>query len=245
MASSSSAPTIPPSPESQSQPQTNGPSVDKYNNKNPLIHTVALGVTPLAILALFLPPRRLDLRAMLLGGVAIWGTNQLAHDFTGKSFAERFNSRMISISGTELPEKAKVTQARLREERERREKLRALREEMIRSGAVKASGEGLEGWTEDQKRALLEAYERQRREELQGHGADGGKEKGVLEKIWMGNATPDWKEKRDKREKEALQEGGGGYLGLITDQIAEVWGGKKTDEGDVSKGKKGEDSSKS
>ncbi|KAI1736236.1 hypothetical protein F4680DRAFT_452246 [Xylaria scruposa] len=249
MASSPSAPTIPPSAsESQSQqPQTNSPSDDRYNNKNPLVHTVALGVTPLALIALCLPPRRLDLRATMLGGVALWGTNQLAHDFSGKSFAQRFNSRMASLTGTELPEKARATQARLREEKERREKLRALREEMIKSGAVKATGEGLEGWSEDQKRALLEAYERQRRDEQQGHGVVPGKEKekGVLEKIWMGDAAPDWKEKRDKKEKEALQEGGGGYLGLITDQIAEVLGGKKTDEGDVSKRKTGEDANKS
>ncbi|KAI1754498.1 hypothetical protein F4782DRAFT_492795 [Xylaria castorea] len=243
MASSASAPTIPPSPGSQSQPQTNN------NNKNPLIHTVALGVTPLALIALFLPPRRLDLRATMLGGVALWGTNQLAHDYTGKSFAQRFSSRMASLTGTELPEKAKVTQARLREEKERREKLRALRtlrDEMIRSGAVTATGEGVEGWSEAQKRALLEAYERQRRDEQQGHGAASrkGKERGILEKVWMGDAAPDWKEKRDKKESEALREGGGGYWGLITDQIAEVWSGKKTDEGDVSKGKTGEDANK-
>ncbi|KAI0446681.1 hypothetical protein F4803DRAFT_477931 [Xylaria telfairii] len=247
MASPPSAPTIPPSSsQSQSQPQTNSPSNDQYNNKNPMIHTVALGVTPLALLALFLPPRRFDLRATTLGGVAIWGTNQLAHDYTGKSFAQRFSSRMASLAGTELPEKAKATQARLREEKERREKLRALREEMIRSGAAPAKGEGLEGWSEDQKRALLAAYERLRREELQqGPRAGGEKEKGVLEKIWMGDAEPDWKEKRDRREKEALQEGGGGYWGLITDQIAEVWSGKKSDQGDVSRGKTGEDSGKS
>ncbi|KAH8162124.1 hypothetical protein CIB48_g6127 [Xylaria polymorpha] len=188
---------------SQSQPQTNSPTGDQYNNKNPMIHTVALGVTPLALLALFLPPRRLDLRAMMLGGVATWGTNQLAHDYTEKSFVQRFSSRMASLMGTELPEKAKATQTRLREEKERREKLRALREDMIRSGAAPPKGEGLEGWTEDQKRALLTAYERQRREEQQ-HGlrVDVGKEKGILEKLWMGDAAPDWKEKRDQREKE-------------------------------------------
>ncbi|KAI0457907.1 hypothetical protein F5B21DRAFT_55907 [Xylaria acuta] len=243
----------PSSSESQSQPRANSPPGDQYGNKNDLTHTVALGVTPLALIALCLPPRRLDLRATMLGGVALWGTNRLAHDFTGKSLAQRFNSGMASLAERELPEKAKVTQARLREERERREKLRVLREEMIRSGAAKAGGEGLEGWTEDQKRALLEAYERQRREEQQGHGTVLGKEKekekekekGILEKIWMGDAAPDWKEKRDKKEKEALQEGGGGYLGLITDQIAEVWTGKKTDEGDISKRKAGEDTNKS
>ncbi|KAI1310124.1 hypothetical protein F5Y03DRAFT_50602 [Xylaria venustula] len=246
MASSSSTPTIPPPPSSPSQSQsqtTTSPAVDQYNNLNPLVHTVALGVTPLALLALFLPPRRLDLRATMLGGVALWGTNQLAHDYSGKSFAQRFSSRMALLAGTELPEKAKATQARLREEKERRERLRALREEMIQSGSAPAK---LESWSEGHKRALLEAYERQRREGTLGKAeAVAGEKKGILEKMWMGDAAPDWKEKRDQREKEALQEGGGGYLGLIMDQIAEVWGGGKKDGGDASKDEPGDDAKKS
>lgn len=241
MASSSpSAPTIPPpssSPAPQSQPRSSAsPVVDRYNNTNPLVHTVALGVTPLALLALCLPPRRLDLRATMLGGVALWGTNQLAHDYSGKSFAQRFSSRMATLSGTELPEKARETQARLREEKERRERLRALRDQMVKSGAAPAGG--LERWSGEQKRALLEAYEREQREGGQEQG-----EKGILEKIWMGDAKPDWKETRGRKEKEALKEGGGGYWGLITDQIAEVWSGKK-DEGDVSKENTGDDDAK-
>ncbi|KAI0198990.1 hypothetical protein F4808DRAFT_433751 [Astrocystis sublimbata] len=239
MASPPSAPTIPTaSTVSHSQPPT--------SEVNPLIHTVALGVTPLSIIALFLPPRRMDLRTVLLGGVAVWGTNQLAHDYSGQSFAQRFNSRMASVTGSELPEKARATQARLREEKERRQKLRALRDEMVNSGVVKATGDGLEGWTEQQKRALLEAYERQRREEQQG-SADVEKTgaRGVLGKVWMGDAPPDWKEKRDQKEKEALQEGGGGYIGLIMDQIGEVWSGSKPNEGDASKQKADEISKKS
>ncbi|KAI1354974.1 hypothetical protein F5Y01DRAFT_221577 [Xylaria sp. FL0043] len=240
------ASTIPPpsssSPSSSSQPQSQTstpPPVDQYNNKNPLIHTVALGVTPLALLALCLPPRRLDLRATMLGGVALWGTNQLAHDYSGKSFTQRFSSRMASLSGDELSEKAKETQARLREDKERRErrdKLRVLRDEMIRSGAAPAAAES---WTKEQKRALLEAYERQRGE---GEAQEGpGGVKGILQRIWMGDAAPDWKEEREKREKEALQEGGGGYLGLITEQIAEVWSAGKKNEEDGSKEKTSSD----
>ncbi|RDW88459.1 hypothetical protein BP6252_00491 [Coleophoma cylindrospora] len=47
-------------------------------------------------------------------------------------------------------------------------------------------------------------------------------ERTVLKKIWMGDAPEDWKEQRDKREREALEEGKG-YGGLIVDQIWEVW----------------------
>ncbi|KAI0801688.1 hypothetical protein GGR55DRAFT_464442 [Xylaria sp. FL0064] len=244
------ASTVPPpsspSPSSSSQPQSQtstSPPIDQYNNKNPLIHTIALGVTPLALLALCLPPRRLDLRATMLGGVALWGTNQLAHDYSGKSFTQRFSSRMASLSGNELSEKAKEMQARLREDKERRErrdKLRTLRDEMVRSGAAPAAAES---WSEEQKRALLEAYERQRREGETQEGPGGVK--GILQRIWMGDAPPDWKEKLEKREKEALQEGGGGYLGLITEQIAEVLSVGKKNEGDESKDKTSSDTKNS
>ncbi|KAI1117294.1 hypothetical protein F5Y14DRAFT_439404 [Nemania sp. NC0429] len=265
MASSPSAPTIPPptttttpsEPPSQQGATTTTTTtrpVDKYNNANPMIHTVALGVTPLALLALCLPPRRLDLRATLLGGVALWGTNQLAHDYSGKSFAQRFSARMASLTGTELPQKAVETQARLREEKERRVALRALRDELAREG-----GGGIEGLSdEEKKRKLAELWRRRRREAEseseagerggagQGQGPTvregrGTAERGVLEKIWMGDAEADWKEKLAQREREALREGGGGYWGLIMDQIAEVWGGGKKDEGNGSKERNGDD----
>ncbi|KAJ8128850.1 hypothetical protein O1611_g4779 [Lasiodiplodia mahajangana] len=66
-------------------------------------------------------------------------------------------------------------------------------------------------------------------------------EKGILQRIWMGDAEPDWKEKREQKEREALQEGGGGYWGLITEQIAEVWNGGRKSGGDASKEKTGGD----
>jgi hypothetical protein len=51
---------------------------------------------------------------------------------------------------------------------------------------------------------------------------DPSKDKTILERVWMGNEKPDWKVERDRREKEALDEGRG-YGGLIADQIWEVW----------------------
>ncbi len=49
------------------------------------------------------------------------------------------------------------------------------------------------------------------------------RERGLLEKVWMGDEGADWKAKRDQREREALEDGRG-YGGLIMDQIYEVWG---------------------
>ncbi|RYP05533.1 hypothetical protein DL764_003710 [Monosporascus ibericus] len=190
------------------QPQPSAPEKPPY--QNPFIHNVALGVTPIALGALFLPPRKLDLRQVILGGVAVWGTNQLVHDYSGRSFAQRFGARMEQLSGTALPEKAQRTQTLLRAERE--EKRRRQLEQ------ARATAEP--GLSEADRALLGEQKERRGRE----------RGRSPLEALWMGDQDDDWKEKRDRREKEALSEGGGGYWGLITDQIAEVWNGAKKKE---------------
>ncbi|PVH74581.1 hypothetical protein DL98DRAFT_349450, partial [Cadophora sp. DSE1049] len=72
------------------------------------------------------------------------------------------------------------------------------------------------------------ALETQRRLKEERERRDAGplaaedKERGLLKKVWMGGEGPDWKAKRDQKEKEALDEGRG-YGGLIMDQIWEVW----------------------
>ncbi|KAI0852398.1 hypothetical protein F5Y00DRAFT_195046 [Daldinia vernicosa] len=203
---------------SPSQPQSAAPPQSTPSPQpppaNPFVHNVALGVTPIALFALFLPPRRLDLRALILGGVALWGTDRLVADYSGTSSLRRMAQRLESMSGAELPEKAKEMQARLRAERARRAQ---------------------EGLTDEQKRMLEE------------HRRKGGKEeeeRGLLERVWMGDSGEDWKAKRDQREKEALSEGGGGYWSLIADQVSEVWNQGKKKEGDDEKEKERESESK-
>ncbi|KAH9901960.1 hypothetical protein F4778DRAFT_134027 [Xylariomycetidae sp. FL2044] len=185
---------------------------------NPLMHNVALGVTPVAALAMFLPPRKLDYRLLVLGGVTIWGTNQLVYDYTSRSSAQRLVSRFRYLSGAELPEKAKVTQARLREEKE----LRRRRQQLAVLEA--------EASTDDDRRKIEEL----RRRHQQGDGGEDeedSEQRGVLEKVWMGNAKSNWRKERDAKEKEALQEGGMGYWGLITEHISEAWPGARKKEG--------------
>ncbi|RYP54399.1 hypothetical protein DL768_000816 [Monosporascus sp. mg162] len=194
----------------QPQPQPSTPEKPPY--QNPFIHNVALGVTPIALGALFLPPRKLDLRQVILGGVALWGTNQLVYDYSGRSFAQRFGARMEQLSGTALPEKAQRTQTLLRAEREKRRQL-----EQARTTAEPGLSEA--------DRALLEEQKGRERERGRSRA-----ERSPFEALWMGDQDDDWKEKRDRREKEALSEGGGGYWGLITGQIAEVWNGAKKKE---------------
>jgi hypothetical protein len=112
------------------------------------------------------------------------------------------------VSGRELPPKAQEMQIRLREEKIRRE-------------------EALAGGIGEVRRKGEELAERVRLEKEQKEKED----RGLLEKVWMGSEGEDWKQQRDKREKEALEEGKG-YGGLIMDQIWEVWnwGRNKTEE---------------
>ena len=122
-----------------------------------------------------------------------------------------------------MPPKAKEMQTRLREEKLRRE-------------------EAAIGGIEDVRRKGEELSRLREQERVQKE-----KERGLLEKVWMGNEGDDWKEKRDRREREALEEGKG-YWDLIKEQIWDVWSSgekkveelKEVDEKVVEERKKGE-----
>ena len=47
---------------------------------------------------------------------------------------------------------------------------------------------------------------------------------GLARRLWFGSEKEDWKEKRIREEKEALEEGRG-YGGLIGDAVREAFGG--------------------
>jgi hypothetical protein len=161
------------------------------------IHNISLGALIVCPIIILLPPRKLDIYTLALLSGTFAGGNQLSKEYTGVSMLQRFGNRLESMSGTDLPPKAKEMQARLREEKARREEARV-------------------GGIEEVRKKGEELAERSRVE----------RERGLLEKVWMGSEGDDWKEKRDKREKEALEEGKG-YWDLITDQIWEVWNGGK------------------
>ncbi len=70
-----------------------------------------------------------------------------------------------------------------------------------------------------------ELQERLERAQLGGQG----RERGMVDKLWMGQEGENWKEKRMREEREAF-EAGKGYSGIILDQIWEVWNGGKPKE---------------
>ncbi|KAF1918382.1 hypothetical protein BDU57DRAFT_197546 [Ampelomyces quisqualis] len=61
--------------------------------------------------------------------------------------------------------------------------------------------------------------------------AEEKEERGILDRLWMGDEKEGWKERRLQEERQALEEGKG-YLDIIIDQIWEVWNWdkKKNDE---------------
>jgi hypothetical protein len=173
-----------------------------------LVHNVSLAALIVCPLVMALPPRKFDVYTGLLMTGTFLGGNQLTWEYTGRSFLDRCKARMQAIQSMgdgSLPEKAKITQVRLREERERRERMQAVFANPV---VEKEKLEKVESKVLDEVRRTKEEDER--------------KERGVLEKVWLGGEGDDWKAKRDKREREALEEGRG-YGGLIMDQIWEVW----------------------
>lgn len=64
-------------------------------------------------------------------------------------------------------------------------------------------------------------------------------DRGVLDKLWMGNEKEGWKERRIREEKERLARGDG-YGSMIMSYVRDVWKGEKdgsTGENDDSDGK--------
>ncbi|KAH7068223.1 hypothetical protein BKA63DRAFT_521366 [Paraphoma chrysanthemicola] len=67
-------------------------------------------------------------------------------------------------------------------------------------------------------------------------GQQQGEEKSIIGRLWMGEETEGWKERRLEEERRALEEGKG-YWDIITEQIWDVWNWDKK-KGSGEEGKK-------
>ncbi|KAA8568975.1 hypothetical protein EYC84_007946 [Monilinia fructicola] len=168
----------------------------------PLLHNASLAALIVCPIVMLLPPRKMDVYTFALMTTTFIGGNHLAYDL--------FKYRVIR--------KAKETQRKIREAQEKKR--------MEESG--KFSGKMIEFQHQGAKReGVLEALEKRSAGESTANKVEEERKESVLEKIWLGGEGKDWKEKRDQKEKEAL-EAGKGYGDLIMEQIWEVWnGGKK------------------
>ena len=184
------------------QPPSSTPVLDA-SSKAKIIHNVALGALIVCPIVILLPPRKLDIYTLALVGGTFFGANQLTYEATGTSIVSRQKRWMENMSpGQELPPKALEMQARLKAEKEYR---------LRQSEGLLVKGK------EEREGKVLQELARKKEEDRVKE-----KERGLVEKIWMGSEGNDWKAKRAQREKEALAEGKG-YGGLIMDQIWEVW----------------------
>ncbi|QSZ36918.1 hypothetical protein DSL72_009008 [Monilinia vaccinii-corymbosi] len=164
----------------------------------------------------------MDVYTFALMTTTFIGGNHLAYEYSGVSMMNRIQNRVMAFSSTELSEKAKETQRKIREAREtkRKEESGRFSGQTLRFQDDGAKGEG-----------VLEALEKRSAGDSTVNKVEEGMTEGILEKIWLGGEGKDWKEKRDQKEKEALK-AGKGYGDLIMEQIWEVWsGGKKEMEG--------------
>ncbi|KAA8568974.1 hypothetical protein EYC84_007946 [Monilinia fructicola] len=163
----------------------------------PLLHNASLAALIVCPIVMLLPPRKMDVYTFALMTTTFIGGNHLAY---------------------EVIRKAKETQRKIREAQEKKR--------MEESG--KFSGKMIEFQHQGAKReGVLEALEKRSAGESTANKVEEERKESVLEKIWLGGEGKDWKEKRDQKEKEAL-EAGKGYGDLIMEQIWEVWnGGKK------------------
>ncbi|KAG4029199.1 hypothetical protein MFRU_017g01350 [Monilinia fructicola] len=184
----------------------------------PLLHNASLAALIVCPIVMLLPPRKMDVYTFALMTTTFIGGNHLAYEYTGVSMMNRIQNRITAFSNIELSEKAKETQRKIREAQEKKR--------MEESG--KFSGKMIEFQHQGAKReGVLEALEKRSAGESTANKVEEERKESVLEKIWLGGEGKDWKEKRDQKEKEAL-EAGKGYGDLIMEQIWEVWnGGKK------------------
>ncbi|PKS05264.1 hypothetical protein jhhlp_008635 [Lomentospora prolificans] len=87
----------------------------------PLIDYAWMAMAVLCPIGMLLPPRKMDIRFLVLTGGFSLSTDQLLKEYTGQGIYQRFTTRTGSVFNTGLSDKALETQRRLREERARAE----------------------------------------------------------------------------------------------------------------------------
>ncbi|KAI9898327.1 hypothetical protein N3K66_006687 [Trichothecium roseum] len=187
-------PTPPPPPALEPAPSV-ADTMAVLPPRNPFIHNAAIAGAIVCPLAMALPPRRLDLRLLVLAGGFSLSTNQLAYAYTGRSIFSRFSSRAASaLDVAPLPESALRTQRLLREQKEARDR--------------------------DQQQ-----QQQQQRDKTNGDSdGDKGSIAKMAETVWMGGEGKDWQAKRAAEHARSFEEGKG-MGDIIIDQIRDVWGG--------------------
>lgn len=175
------------------------------------MHYSAWAAVVLGPIALFMPPRRMGLQALLLASGTSYASNILAYDYTGESIYQRFVRRWDNTVNGGLPEKALRTQELLRLERERKEaalpeaEKRRLQEERERREAAARGplqrlwmGSEKDNWRQDRAKREKEALE-----EGKGYG-DLIVEQ--VKEVFSGSDKKDEEDKKDATSEESKKQ---------------------------------------
>ncbi|KAI9671505.1 MAG: hypothetical protein M1817_003556 [Caeruleum heppii] len=184
-----------------------------------LTHNLSLFLLCACPLLIALPPRKVDFYTFSLSAAFLVSANNLTEERTpgrglwyrvrrpfGAGSEEEGKEGGSGLFGDGLPsERAREVQERLK------------REKLLRA---QPGGQGSERAENVPEGVLAEVAAVERGKAASSSAG------GLAERIWMGDETEGWRERRIREAREKLEEGRG-YGGMIVDQIWEVWTGKK------------------
>ncbi|KAL5335423.1 hypothetical protein BJX70DRAFT_325460 [Aspergillus crustosus] len=199
------------SPE-QPSPQTPTDIPDRAADFQRFKDNIAIAFLITSPILLVIPPRRLNPSAVFHISAFSISLNHIIGQKTGRSILDRIEDRITSKS-THNPIPSFLGGGETGglptdKAREIHEKIRIAREARIQEENVP-------------------------KEELERLRAQKEHERGVVDRVWMGNEKGGWKERRLREEQKALDEGKG-YGDLIREHIWDVWtwGENKKEDGE-------------
>ncbi|CAG8977626.1 hypothetical protein HYALB_00012914 [Hymenoscyphus albidus] len=200
------------------------PANDSARAQAQLITAASVACVVLCPLILALPPRKLDVYSIALVSSTFVGGNQLAHEYTGRSILTR-----IQEVGTPQSRRKELPISTQNNAVDRGVASR-LSENMEGGVGRDSNGRNAQPFAESKKDLTTRILA-----EVEAQKTKAEEAEGVLSQT---RQKSQWKQERDKREREALEEGKG-YGDMISDQIWEVWNWGK----DKTRGNTGEEKS--
>lgn len=211
MASTTSSPT-------DSNTSTSDVAARRYADYLRFKHYAAWTFVVASPVLIALPPRKLDLYTVALSSAFVVSANHLYRERYGRGILDGLGRRLepdidVSTSNSNTSSSSPagfggfLSDLPSAKAQEIQAKLRAARDAKIRAAEAENTG------------VISEEIEKLKARQQQ--------ERSLTERIWMGDETEGWKERRLREERKALEEGKG-YGDLILDHIWEVWNWGKT-----------------
>lgn len=211
----SSTSQAPPPTSQQSTPNQNAENAAK---RAQMVHRLAVGSVIIFPLIIALPPRKFDMYTMACIAGTLTAGNQLVKEYSGRSISAWIDEEFLAPPPPPVADEETLKKAR----------------EILSQKGFQYDTDSRGGMTERLKTGTSSTANSKILEHLSQREAE---EVAKLEAmLGIDHSKPKkaaWKVERDRREKEAFEQGKG-YSDLILDQIWEVWNWKK-DKPDESK----------